>query len=505
MPRSLVYTDFSYLYSGPLGPVFKAKRTHDGMTVLLRTISLSETHRLLWPSYRDAASHCLHYHHPSIAVTSAVYLDEQGHRFLTEFSDPSVFTEFPLQLLCEANTKPLNMYIAWDIIRQITMVLDWLHNPPPGTQHKPGFHGHLSPANITYCLLTKKATIYDVGFSIVPGPMASMTAESAVQIHDDRFKIGTPADMYALGCIISLLVTHVDKTNSNFLQEMISLKKACQHPCNHALISFGYIISMSQHYMNCCSLKFSKSIDELTKSFFFSPKDDPTLDDRFQQAIEDNDYERILAILEESTQRQLPLYVHVARSATPVSEKTPLMIAADRGNVEEIKKQFQYLGQSYEGDTALMLAAKRGHADCIRVLLGELGITDSSGFTALMKAADQPVAQNAIDSGLIYLLPEARMHAPSGWTAMMFASSEGNTSLVSALVSREAGMRNRDGRTALMYAAFNGHDQTVKVLLAAESNLVDSKRKRAIDYAVEQNNIKCVRVLLGREVLVNVS
>lgn len=220
--RSLVYTDFSYLYSGPLGPVFKAKRTHDGMTVLLRTISLSETHRLLWPSYRDAASHCLHYHHPSIAVTSAVYLDEQGHRFLTEFSDPSVFTEFPLQLLCEANTKPLNMYIAWDIIRQITMVLDWLHNPPPGTQHKPGFHGHLSPANITYCLLTKKATIYDVGFSIVPGPMASMAAESAVQIHDDRFKIGTPADMYALGCIISLLVTHVDKTNSNFLQEMIS-------------------------------------------------------------------------------------------------------------------------------------------------------------------------------------------------------------------------------------------------------------------------------------------
>lgn len=212
-----------------------------------------------------------------------------------------------------------------------------------------------------------------------------------------------------------------------------------------------------------------------------------------------------MAILEESTQRQLPLYVHVARSATPVSGKTPLMIAADRGNVEEIKKQFQYLGQSYEGDTAPMLAAKRGHADCIRVLLGELGITDSSGFTALMKAADQPVAQNAIDSGLIYLLPEARMHAPSGWTAMMFASSEGNTSLVSALVSREAGMRNRDGRTALMYAAFNGHDQTVKVLLAAESNLVDSKRKRAIDYAVEQNNIKCVRVLLGREVLVNVS
>ncbi|EFO65183.1 Protein 21.1 [Giardia lamblia P15] len=505
MPRSFIYTHFSYLYSGPLGPVFKAKRAHDGQTVLLRTISLSETHRLLWPSYRDAASHCLHYHHPSIAVTSAVYLDEQGHRFLTEFSDPSVFTEFPLQLLCEANTKPLNMYIAWDIIRQITMVLDWLHNPPPGTRHKPGFHGHLSPANITYCLLTKRATVYDVGFSIIPGPAASMAAESAVQVHDDRFKTGTPADMYALGYIISLLVTHVDKTNSNFLQEMISLEKACQHPCNHALISFGYIISMSQHYMNRCSLKFSKSIDELTKSFFFSPKDDPTLDDRFQQAIKDNDYKEIVAILEESAQRRLPLYVHVARTAIPVSEKTPLMIAADRGNVEEIKKQFQYLGQSYEGDTALMFAAKRGHADCIRVLLGELGITDSSGFTALMKAADQPVAQNAIDSGLIYLLPEARMHAPSGWTAMMFASSEGNTSLVSALVSREAGMRNRDGRTALMYAAFNGHDQTVKVLLAAESNLVDSKRKRAIDYAVEQNNIKCVRVLLGREILVSVS
>ncbi len=56
----------------------------------------------------------------------------------------------------------------------------------------------------------------------------------------------------------------------------------------------------------------------------------------------------------------------------------------------------------------------------------------------------------------------------AGWTALMFASTNGNLDLVKYLLSKkaDANLRSEDGSTALNLAVKNKYDEIIKVLKA---------------------------------------
>ena len=99
---------------------------------------------------------------------------------------------------------------------------------------------------------------------------------------------------------------------------------------------------------------------------------------------------------------------------------TPLMRAASDGNTARLRSLLdtrnELLGlQNKPGKTALMLAAERGHCECVRALLQEVGATTRSGTTALM------LAVRARHQLIIELLAPLE-GALSGMTALMQAA-----------------------------------------------------------------------------------
>ena len=121
------------------------------------------------------------------------------------------------------------------------------------------------------------------------------------------------------------------------------------------------------------------------------------------------------------------------------------------------------------GETPLMLAARTGNADAVKMLLGAGAEVDAketwNGQTALMWAAAAghgPVVQVLIDH-------RADIHARSnsGATALIFAVRRGDMAAVRALLAAGADVNaaRPDGATTLRVAVINGHEDLVDLLL----------------------------------------
>ena len=123
------------------------------------------------------------------------------------------------------------------------------------------------------------------------------------------------------------------------------------------------------------------------------------------------------------------------------------------------------------GDTALIHAADKGHAEVVRALLDVDGIdvnySNNAGSTALSLAADKGHVE--VVRALLAAGATVNHASDHGYTALSLAADKGHVEVVRALLAAGATVNHASdhGETALMLAAQNGHTEIVTALLAA--------------------------------------
>lgn len=136
------------------------------------------------------------------------------------------------------------------------------------------------------------------------------------------------------------------------------------------------------------------------------------------------------------------------RHGDRVNFKTQLMESAENGNISGVLANMDQLGYVYGNDTALLLAARNNHFECVKLLMCEQGITGPDCVTALMVIA----CKGDIES-LKFLLTESSRCDEDGTSALMLAAEAGHDECVKLLIKRSKIYRDRTGRTALIRAA----------------------------------------------------
>lgn len=194
---------------------------------------------------------------------------------------------------------------------------------------------------------------------------------------------------------------------------------------------------------------------------------------------------------------------------------TAMMIAAKRGFVEIVKILMnQESGITTKrkcgvpSATALILAAMCGQAEIVYLLHEkERGIQDKSGMTALMHAA----MRGYTDIVLILRSAEARKRDFHGCTALLMATEYNRLDIIKLLIDQEAQMSTTDGYkygsgfTALMCAARLGFVQAVELLVKKEANMMHMPADRetggftALVWAAREGHLACIKVLAPYE------
>ena len=153
------------------------------------------------------------------------------------------------------------------------------------------------------------------------------------------------------------------------------------------------------------------------------------------------------------------------------SGTTLLMFAASNGNDLLLdfllRNRVNPLKYNKYGDTALAVAALRGHLTIVKRLL-EAG-------------ADQP---------------------GPGWTALQYAAFAGHTEVVRLLLTKKPDLDKRapNRQTALMLAARHGHRDVVKLLIEADADmdLTDADGQSAMSLARQSGNTEIADYLKGQ-------
>jgi uncharacterized protein len=184
-----------------------------------------------------------------------------------------------------------------------------------------------------------------------------------------------------------------------------------------------------------------------------------------------------------------------------LSGETPLMAAALRGHVAVVTALLEggadpNLQENNAGQTALMWALSQHHSAVVDVLVShraDVNLASKSGSTPLMFAA-----QGSLESARALLAAGARpndVHPDTGQTALIIASTMGNTDIVALLLDNGADPAIVDGNTfTALHAAVRDSDYgadhasrltaaaTVKVLLAhgADPNVRINQKKQTV-------------------------
>jgi uncharacterized protein len=197
---------------------------------------------------------------------------------------------------------------------------------------------------------------------------------------------------------------------------------------------------------------------------------------------------------------------------------TPLVLACTNGNAAIIERLLK-AGEdpnavvSDTGDTALMLAARTGKPDAVKVLLQHGATpdkTNAEGQTALMwavaeknaKAAEVLIAHGANVNAQTPKLPppspfQLIFSAPfpaGGMTALLYAARQND--LASAKVLLDAGAKvnevSADGSSPLLVAAINEHYTLANFLIehGADVNAVDDKGRGPLYATIDMRNLE---------------
>ncbi|XP_058470993.1 kinase D-interacting substrate of 220 kDa B isoform X3 [Solea solea] len=194
--------------------------------------------------------------------------------------------------------------------------------------------------------------------------------------------------------------------------------------------------------------------------------------------------------------------------------QTPLMVAAEQGNLEIVQELIRRGANVNLDDsdcwTALISAAKEGHIEVVRELLennANLEHRDMGGWTALMWAAYKgctDVAQLLLDKGANPNITGQYSVYPIIW-----AAGRGHGEIVHLLLQHGAKVNCSDkyGTTPLIWAARKGHYESVIHLLAngADVDQEGANSMTALIVAVKGGYTEVVKELLKRNPNVNMT
>uniref|UniRef100_A0A452HLP4 Uncharacterized protein n=1 Tax=Gopherus agassizii TaxID=38772 RepID=A0A452HLP4_9SAUR len=220
-------------------------------------------------------------------------------------------------------------------------------------------------------------------------------------------------------------------------------------------------------------------------------------DDRLLQAVENGDPEKVASLLGKKG----------ANATKQDSEgKTAFHLAAAKGHAECLRIMMTHgvdvTAQDGTGHTALHLAAKNSHLDCIKRLLQSkcpADSTDNSGKTALHYAASCGCLQ------VVQLLCEHKcpinVKDLDGNIPLLLAVQNGHAEICKHLLDHGADINSRDknGRTALMLACEAGGLNIVETLIrkGADFSLVDALGHDALHYSKLSENAGIQNLLLS--------
>jgi len=155
------------------------------------------------------------------------------------------------------------------------------------------------------------------------------------------------------------------------------------------------------------------------------------------------------------------------------------------------------------GLTAIMLAAEKGQAEVVELLLEkekiDLNLANRYGCTALMIAVSQgqtKVVELLLKNKTINL----NLADKNGCTALIFAVSQGQTKVVELLLENQTidlNLRNKGGSTALMLAANRSDVKMVEYLIkkGADPEIKDSNGHSTSYYADGENKDEIIKLL----------
>ena len=201
--------------------------------------------------------------------------------------------------------------------------------------------------------------------------------------------------------------------------------------------------------------------------------------------------------------------------------QTALMIAAEKGHMNILNKLIKLGPAAIDladktGNTALMIAARQGQEPAVRALVengaavNRMAAVSDGPATALQAAADAPTFTQEHANIIRYLLErgaDVKVQNASGQAPLLFAARHGYTDAASVLLEKGAAVNETDknGMFPLLSAACNGHSGLVTVLLdrGADLKTATADGQTPLICAVQEGHQDTVKILLDRGVSVN--
>ncbi|WP_422490243.1 ankyrin repeat domain-containing protein [Endozoicomonas sp. ALE010] len=166
-----------------------------------------------------------------------------------------------------------------------------------------------------------------------------------------------------------------------------------------------------------------------------------------------------------------------------------------------------FTSKNEQGQTLLMIAAKYGKTEHLKLFLTKKGIKvnlqDKSGNTALSLAAENGQIQ-CLMALLTHDDIKLNMETNDGWTALKLAARYGRTDCLKVLLKQQkinVDLRIKNSWTPLMAAARGGHGDCVKALLDHDASSINEQNKEgytALMMAVIAGDERCVSLLFQK-------
>uniref|UniRef100_A0A9J8B210 Retinoic acid induced 14 n=1 Tax=Cyprinus carpio carpio TaxID=630221 RepID=A0A9J8B210_CYPCA len=185
-----------------------------------------------------------------------------------------------------------------------------------------------------------------------------------------------------------------------------------------------------------------------------------------------------------------------------------LLSAVEHGEADKVTSLLSKKGTcptklDSEGKSALHVAATRGQAECLAVILAhgaDVSLQDTSGFTALHLAAKNNHSECA--KKLLQTKCVVDALDSSGRTALHHAAANGDTVIVQLLCEHKChvNLKDSDGFTPLLLSARHAHTEVCQSLLdwGADINARDNNGRTAVMLASESSCPAAVELLVQR-------
>lgn len=411
---------------GAFGKVYKVSKTDSGEIFALKEIdeslclasSMSLTGELdIYPQLQSRYI---------VNCTRVLRDPEIEHVYLEmEYYNGGTLEEFIMQH--RRRQEPIPELQIWEILAQIAAGLAYLHSQIKTGSLSVVVHRDIKPANILF--LDDDVKIADFGFCR-PLELVSITGSASVQK-----VLGTPAylapeilngqsctqkvDIWSLGCIILELCTLeiptsiADTPIEPYLQQLSGYSNTIKLVIRRCLERIPYARQ---------EMCIANNLGE-TALMYAAEEGHIKCVQYLRTEAGMSDVDKSTALLRTLLNGYMGCATILLASEQKISNVTSLMIAAASGDVETAEL---YIGEASKRDalgrTALMYAARQGHASCVSLLMRyEQGIVDFSGYTALAHSV-QAEQLNCVK----LLVNEAHIPTGFGETVEAMARSQGH-------------------------------------------------------------------------------